>query len=44
LGDPGTTVQLPSKTGRKRSWPMPEVVNAIFFVLRGTAPWRMLPE
>ena len=25
----------PAKTGRKRSWPMREVINAIFFVLRG---------
>ena len=34
----------PAKTGRKRGWPMREVVNAIFFVLRGGCPWRMLPE
>lgn len=34
----------PSKTGRKRGWPMREVVNAIFFILRGGCPWRMLPE
>ena len=34
----------PSKTGRKRGWPMREVINAIFFVLRGGCPWRMLPE
>ena len=34
----------PAKTGRKRGWEMREVVNAIFFVLRGGCPWRMLPE
>ena len=34
----------PAKTGRKRGWPMREVVNAIFFVLRGGCAWRMLPE
>jgi transposase len=34
----------PAKTGRHRSWQMCEVVNAIFFVLRGGVPWRMLPE
>ncbi len=34
----------PAKTGRKRGWPMREVINAIFFVLRGGCPWRMLPN
>ena len=34
----------PAKTGRHRSWPMREVMNAIFFVLRGGCAWRMLPE
>ena len=34
----------PAETGRHRSWPMREVMNAIFFVLRGGCPWRMLPE
>jgi putative transposase len=33
----------PSETGRHRSWPMREMMNAIFFVLRGGCPWRMLP-
>jgi transposase len=28
----------------QRCWPMREVMNAIFFVLRGGCPWRMLPE
>jgi putative transposase len=34
----------PARTGRHRAWPMREVVNAIFYVLRGGVPWRMLPE
>ena len=34
----------PARTGRRRSWRMREVINAIFFVLRGGIPWRMLPE
>jgi len=34
----------PARTGRHRSWQMREVINAIFFVLRGGIPWRMLPE
>ena len=34
----------PAGTGRHRYWPMREVMNAIFFVLRGGCPWRMLPE
>jgi transposase len=34
----------PAHTGRHRAWPMREVVNAIFYVLRGGVPWRMLPE
>ncbi|MDB4914035.1 MAG: transposase, family, partial [Gemmatimonadetes bacterium] len=27
-----------------RSWQMRELINAIFFVLRGGVPWRMRPE
>ncbi len=34
----------PARTGRKRSWTMRETMNAIFYVLRGGCPWRMLPE
>jgi transposase len=34
----------PAKTGRHRAWEMRELINAIFFVLRGGVPWRMLPE
>lgn len=34
----------PARTGRHRSWEMRELINAIFFVLRGGVPWRMLPQ
>ena len=34
----------PAETGRRRSWPMRELMNALFYVLRGGCPWRMLPE
>ena len=30
--------------GRKRAWLMREVVNAIFYVLRGGVAWRLLPH
>jgi Putative transposase of IS4/5 family (DUF4096) len=30
--------------GCKRAWPMREVVNAIFYVLRGGIAWRMIPK
>jgi len=34
----------PAKTtGRPRAWPMYEIVNAIFYVLRGGIAWRLLP-
>ena len=33
----------PSPVGRRPSWPLREIVNAIFYVLRGGIPWRMLP-
>ena len=32
-----------SPVGRPPSWPRREIVNAIFYVLRGGVPWRMLP-
>jgi len=31
-------------TGRPRAWPMREMLNALFYVLRSGCPWRMLPE
>ena len=34
----------PAATGRHRAWPLREVLNAIFYVLRSGCPWRMLPE
>jgi len=34
----------PARTGRHRVWPMREMMNAIFYVLRGGCPWRLLPE
>jgi transposase len=33
----------PSGIGRPPEWPMREIVNAIFYVLRGGVAWRMLP-
>lgn len=33
-----------SSTGRRREWPMREIVNAIFYVLRGGITWRLLPK
>src|SRR5215472_14877481 len=33
----------PAPVGRPPRWPMREVVNAIFYVLRGGVPWRLLP-
>ena len=34
----------PSRTGRPRRWPMREIVNAIFYVLRSGCPWHMVPD
>ena len=34
----------PCDQGRPRSWPMREVVNAIFYVMRAGCPWRLLPS
>jgi transposase len=33
-----------SHSGRPRLWSMREIVNGIFFVLRGGIPWRLLPK
>ena len=37
---------LPAEAGcgRTREWPMREIVNAIFYVLRGGISWRLLPD
>ena len=34
----------PCDCGRPRRWPLREMVNAIFYVPRGSCPWRMLPK
>ncbi|MDH3472562.1 MAG: transposase [Rhodospirillales bacterium] len=34
----------PSRYGRPRAWPMREIVNAIFYVLRGGIAWRLPPN
>jgi len=34
----------PGQTGRPRRWPMREIMNAIFYVLRSGCPWRMVPD
>jgi transposase len=34
----------PANTGRPRSWKMRELIDAIFFVLRGGVRWSMLPK
>lgn len=33
-----------AETGRPRRWPMREIMNAIFYVLRSGCPWRMMPD
>lgn len=34
----------PAAVGRPPVWPMREMVDAMFYVLRGGIPWRMLPD
>ena len=34
----------PHERGRPRAWPLREVLNAIFYVLRGGIAWRLLPN
>jgi len=34
----------PCATGRPREWPMREIVNGIFYVMRSGCPWRLLPS
>ena len=33
----------PCAKGRPREWPMCEIVNGIFYVMRAGCPWRLLP-
>jgi transposase len=40
----GPLLPAPRPCGRKRSWPLRLVVDAIFYVLRGGVPWAMLPK
>jgi transposase len=34
----------PCATGRPREWPMREIINGIFYVMRAGRPWRLLPN
>ena len=34
----------PCATGRPREWPMREIVNGIFHVMRAGCPWRLLTD
>src|ERR671917_1790236 len=34
----------PCRCGRPRAWPLREIVNAIFYVLRGGIAWRLIPK
>ena len=34
----------PCATGRPRAWPMREIINGIFYVMRAGCPWRLLPS
>jgi transposase len=35
---------MPKTRGRPRGWPLREIVNAIFYVMRSGCPWRLLPS
>ena len=35
---------VPSRCGRHRKWEVREIVNAIFYVLRGGIAWSLLPK
>jgi hypothetical protein len=34
----------PCAMGRPREWPMREIINGIFYVVRADCPWRLLAE
>jgi putative transposase len=34
----------PYPCGRPRAWPLREIVNAIFYILRGGIAWRLIPK
>src|SRR6476646_7567580 len=33
----------PANRGRRRDWTFREIINGIFYVLRGGIPWRLMP-
>ena len=33
-----------NRRGRRRKWPLREIVNAIFYLLRSGCAWRLLPQ
>ena len=33
-----------NSTGRPRAWPLREIVNSIFYVMRSGCPWRQMPK
>jgi transposase len=35
---------MPCAKGRPRAWPLREILNAIFYVMRGGITWRLLPS
>ena len=39
-------IYLPSAraTGRPRAWPMREIIDGIFYVMRAGCPWRLMPS
>src|SRR5688500_11865777 len=39
----GPLLPKPKRRGRRRSVVLHEILNAIFYMLRGGVPWRMLP-
>jgi transposase len=34
----------PKPTGRPRAWPMREIINGVFYVMRAGCPWRLVPS
>jgi len=34
----------PCAKGRPREWPMREIINGIFYVMRAGCPWRLVPS
>ena len=38
------SMPAPNRRGRPRAWPLREIINAIFYVLRAGIAWRLLPR